>query len=273
MTIASGKTLSGTGTIGSALTFANGAVLDVTDVTDDALTATGTVTIAESGTVTVTGATTAGTTILTCQNPEALLAQLTGAPKDCLFAANEGKTAVVLVAKPAVEIPQVPGESGSNVELSANSKSVLQAVAAANSLDTVSKVSGSTTVNGRPTTLTAEAIDNALAVFGESVVTVDGTELKVDYNFGIVSVEPGAYFFTVTAKAERVAGAATTAMELVSGAALELVDVDTDTVISDIGAGFAYDADTGLYTAYFTTDATHADRLIGRSFKVRAKKE
>lgn len=266
-----GGTLAWKGNITGSLTFADGAKLDVANGT----LSTGTVTIAESGTVTVTGATTAGTTILTCQNPEALLAQLTGAPKGCLFAANEGKTAVVLVAKPAVEIPQVPGESGSNVELSANSKSVLQAVAAANSLDTVSKVSGSTTVNGRPTTLTAEAIDNALAVFGESVVTVDGTELKVDYNFGIVSVEPGAYFFTVTAKAERVAGAATTAMELVSGAALELVDADaeTDAVISDLFDGFTYDADTGLYTAYFTTDATHADRLIGRSFKVRAKKE
>ncbi|MGN0891291.1 MAG: hypothetical protein ACI4W7_06525, partial [Candidatus Spyradenecus sp.] len=272
VTIASGKTLSGTGSIGSALTFANGAKLDVTD---GALTATGTVTIADGGTVTVTGATASTTTILTCPSPEALIAQLTGAPEGYRFAANAEKTAVVLVAKPAIEIPQVPGESGSDVELSANSKSVLQAVAEANSLDTVSKVSGSTTVNGRSTTLTAEAIDNALAVFGESVVTVDGTELKVDYNFGIVSVEPGAYFFTVTAKAERVAGAATTAMELVSGAALELVDADaeTDAVISDLFDGFTYDADTGLYTAYFTTDATHADRLIGRSFKVRAKKE
>lgn len=273
VTIASGKTLSGTGTIGSALTFANGAVLDVTDVTDDALTATGTVTIAESGNVTVTGATASTTTILTCPSPETLLAQFTGAPEGYLFAANEGKTAVVLVAKPTVEIPKVPGESGDKVELSANSKSVLQTVAEANRLTSVTAVSGSTTVNGIPTPLKAEAIDNALAVFGERVVTVDGTELKVDYNFGIVAIEPSAYFFTVKAKAERVAGATTTAMALVSGATLELVEADTETVINDVFDGFTYDAGTGLYTAYFTTDATHADRLIGRSFKVRAKKE
>ncbi|MGN1324928.1 MAG: beta strand repeat-containing protein [Candidatus Spyradenecus sp.] len=270
VTIASGKTLSGTGSIASALTFADGAKLDVTN---GALTATGTVTIADGGTVTVDGATASTTTILTCPSPEALLAQLTGAPEGYRFAANAEKTAVVLVAKPTIEIPQVPGASGSDVELSANSKSVLQAVAAANSLDSVSKVSGSTTVNGRPTTLTAEAIDNALAVFGERVVTVDGTELKVDYNFGIVSIEPSAYYFIVKAKAERVAGASTTAMELVSDATLELVEADTETVIHDLFGGFTYDAGTGLYTAYFTTDAGVDDRLIGRSFKVRAKKE
>lgn len=269
-----GGTLAWKGNITGSLTFADGAKLDVANGT----LSTGTVTIAESGTVTVTGATTAGTTILTCQNPEALLAQLTGAPKDCLFAANEGKTAVVLVAKPAVEIPQVPGESGSNVELSANSKSVLQAVAAANSLDTVSKVSGSTTVNGTPTTLTAEAIDNALAVFGESVVSVAGTELKVDYNFGIVAVEPSYLqgnlsMLTVKVKVTTADG---TLASLADGATLELVDGTT--VLLDVGAGF-YPLTTGEYAGYFypvdteRDDGQIANGLIGRSFKVRAKKE
>ena len=274
VTITSGKTLSGTGTIGSALTFANNAVLDVTN---GALTATGTVTIAESGTVTVTGATASTTTILTCPSPETLLAQLTGAPEGYLFAANAETPAVVLVAKPAIEIPQVPGESGSNVELSDNSKSVLQAVAAANSLTSVSKVSGSTTVNGTPTTLTAEAIDNALAVFGESVVTVEGTELKVDYNFGIVSVEPSYLqgnlsMLTVKVKVTTADGTLAT---LADGATLELVDGTT--VLLDVGAGF-YPLTTGEYAGYFypvdtvRDDGQTANGLIGRSFKVRAKK-
>ena len=277
VTIASGKTLSGTGTIGSTLTFANGAVLDVTDVTDDALTATGTVTIVESGTVTVTGATASTTTILTCSNPEALLAQLTGAPKGCLFAANEGKTAVVL-AKATVEIPKVPGESGDKVELSANSKSVLQAVAEANRLTSVTAVSGSTTVNGIPTPLKAEAIDNALAVFGASVVTVDGTELKVDYNFGIVAIEPSYLqgnlsMLTVKVKVTTTDG---TLASLADGATLELVDGTT--VLLDVGAGFSH-LTTGEYAGYFypvdtvRVDGQTAKGLIGRSFKVRAKKE
>ena len=265
-----GGTLAWKGNITGSLTFADGAKLDVANGT----LSTGTVTIAESGTVTVTGATTAGTPILTCQNPEALLAQLTGAPKDCFFAANAEKTAVVL----AVEIPTVPGESGNKVELSANSKSVLQAVAADNSLPSVTEVSGSTTVNGTPTTLTAEAIDNALAVFGESVVSVAGTELKVDYNFGIVAVEPSYLqgnlsMLTVKVKVTTADG---TLASLADGATLELVDGTT--VLLDVGAGFSH-LTTGEYAGYFypvdtvRVDGQTAKGLIGRSFKVRAKKE
>ncbi len=82
--------LSGTGTIASALTFNNGATLDVTN---GALTAQA-VTIAEGATVTVTGATASTTTILTCSSPAAVAAKLTGAPAGYKFAATE--TAVVL---------------------------------------------------------------------------------------------------------------------------------------------------------------------------------
>lgn len=267
-----GGTLAWKGNITGSLTFAAGAKLDVANGT----LSTGTVSIAEGGTVTVTGATTAGTTILTCQNPEALLTQLAGAPEGCLFAANAEKTAVVLT----VEIPQVPvpGESGNKVELSANSKSVLQAVAEDKRLTAVTAVSGSTTVNGTPTTLTAEAIDNALAVFGKSVVTVDGTELKVDYNFGIVSVEPSYVqgnlsMLTVKVKVTTTDGTLAT---LAEGATLELVDGPT--VLLDAGGGF-YHLETGEYAGYFYPvdtvryDNLTANGLIGRSFKVRAKKE
>lgn len=267
VTIASTRTLSGTGTIGSALTFANGAKLDVTN---GALTATGTVTIADDATVTVTGATASTTTILTCSNPATVAAKLTGAPEGYTFAANEAGTAVVLAAVPTIEIPEVD-----EVPLSADSQAVLQAVAQEQGLAEVTAVSGSTTVNGTETRLTAAQIDNVLAVFGDSVVTADGTTLKVDYNFGIVAITPSynpatgeVTMFTVTVEVKTVGGNAAT---LADGASIELVD-NTGVPLRAAAPFVANGA--GGYDGYFyaTSNTDDHDGLIGKTFKVKATK-
>ena len=262
-------TIGGTGTIASALTFNDGATLDVTN---GALTA-GTVTIADGATVTVTGAAAAAdTVILTCSEPATVATKLTGAPTGYKFAANSEGTAVVLAK--AIVIPPVAEGEGS-VALSPESQATLLAVAQNQGLTEVRAVTGSTTVEGSETRLTAAQIDNALAVFGDSIVTADGTTLKVDYNFGIVAVEPYYYNGTLTAflvkvKAETGTGDAAT---LTSGVTINLVDGESGVVINDLyGMGFGAPDSNGVYAAYFTSDATVADRLIGRSFKVKASK-
>ncbi|MGN0891539.1 MAG: beta strand repeat-containing protein [Candidatus Spyradenecus sp.] len=261
--------VSGTGTIDIPLTLADGATLDASA---GALTAA-TVTIADGATVAVTlpESPAAGTEVLKCSNPAEVAAKLEATLSTGYeLAANKGGTAVVV----ALTIPAVSEGTGS-VALSEASQALLQAVASAKNMTSVTAVSGSTTVNGEEKTLTAEQIDNALAVFGDSVVTAAGTTLKVDYNFGIVSVSPYIYggtitSFIVTVKAERVGGATPTAMDLATGFELKLVDSAKDTVINATG-DFSYSAATGLHTGYFTPDTTSADCLIGRSFKVRAQ--
>lgn len=261
--------VSGTGTIAIPLTLADGATLDASA---GALKAE-TVTIAEDATVAVTlpENPAAGTEVLKCASPAEVAAKLDATLQTGYeLAANKGGTAVVV----ALTIPAVSEGTGS-VALSETSQAALQAFAASKNMASVTAVSGKTTVNGEEKTLTAEQIDNALAVFGDSVVTAEGTTLKVDYNFGIVSVTPYIYggtitTFIVTVKAERVGGATPTAMDLATGFELKLVDSATDTVINSTG-DFSYSAATGLHTGYFTPDTTSVDCLIGRSFKVRAQ--
>lgn len=178
LTIASGKTLAGTGSINSAVTFAAGSTLEVASA--EALTVTGAVTMPTEGTVTVTGATTEGQTVLTCVNPADVAPRLSGAPAGLLFAANDAATAVVL-KKPALTLAE-----GTTGALSAEATATLEALAAANGLATAT-VSG-TTKNGTEK-LTAEAIGDALELF-TNVATVDtenGT-ITVAYDFGIANL-------------------------------------------------------------------------------------
>ena len=177
LTIASGKTLAGTGSINSAVTFAAGSTLEVASA--GALTVTG-ATMPTEGTVTVTGATTEGQTVLTCANPADVAPRLSGAPAGLLFVANDERTAVVL-KKPALTLAE-----GTTGALSAEATATLEALAAANGLATAT-VSG-TTKNGTEK-LTAEAIGDALELF-TNVATVDtekGT-ITVAYDFGIANL-------------------------------------------------------------------------------------
>ena len=138
LTIASGKTLAGTGSINSAVTFAAGSTLEVASA--GALTVTRAVTMPTEGTVTVTGATTEGQTVLTCAKPADVAPRLSGAPAGLLFVANDEGTAVVL-KKPALTLAE-----GTTGALSAEATATLEALAAANGLATAT-VSG-TTKNG-----------------------------------------------------------------------------------------------------------------------------
>lgn len=177
LTIASGKTLAGTGSINSAVTFAAGSTLEVASA--GALTVTG-ATMPTEGTVTVTGATTEGQTVLTCANPADVAPRLSGAPAGLLFVANDEGTAVVL-KKPALTLAE-----GTTGVLSAEATATLEALAAANGLATAT-VSG-ITKNGTEK-LTAEAIGDALELF-TNVATVDtekGT-ITVAYDFGIANL-------------------------------------------------------------------------------------
>lgn len=177
LTIASGKTLAGTGSINSAVTFAAGSTLEVASA--GALTVTG-ATMPTEGTVTVTGATTEGQKVLTCANPADVAPRLSGAPAGLLFAANDEGTAVVL-KKPVLTLAE-----GTTGALSAEATATLEALAAANGLATAT-VSG-TTKNGTEK-LTAEAIGDALKLF-TNVATVDtenGT-ITVAYDFGIANL-------------------------------------------------------------------------------------
>lgn len=177
LTIASGKTLAGTGSINSAVTFAAGSTLNASA---GALTVTGAVTMPTEGTVTVTGATTEGQKVLTCDNPADVAPRLSGAPAGLLFAANDERTAVVL-KKPALTLAE-----GTTGVLSAEATATLEALAAANGLATAT-VSG-ITKNGTEK-LTAEAIGDALELF-TNVATVDtenGT-ITVAYDFGIANL-------------------------------------------------------------------------------------
>lgn len=178
LTVASGKTLAGTGSINSAVTFAAGSTLEVASA--EALTVTGAVTMPTEGTVTVTGATTEGQTVLTCANPADVAPRLSGAPAGLLFVANDEGTAVVL-KKPVLTLAE-----GTTGALSAKATATLEALAAANGLATAT-VSG-TTKNGTKK-LTAEAIGDALELF-TNVATVDtekGT-ITVAYDFGIANL-------------------------------------------------------------------------------------
>ncbi|MGN1326258.1 MAG: beta strand repeat-containing protein [Candidatus Spyradenecus sp.] len=260
-------TIGGTGTVSGTLTFNSGAALDATA---GALTA-GTVSIADGVTVAVTlpEDAEADDIVLTCSSPADVAAKLTGAPDGLKFAANEAGTAVVLAT--AIVIPPV-----AEVELSEASQALLLAKAQTAGLSEVTAVTGSTTVEGRPTTLTAAQIDNALAVFGDSVVTADGTNktLKVDYNFGIVAITPsydstGAVtMFTVTVAVKTSDGNAAT---LAEGATIELVDNDTKATLR---AAAPFNANgSGGYDGYFyATSTDDYDSPIGRSFKVKATK-
>ena len=258
-TVTVSSTIGGTGTFSGTLTFNDGATLDASA---GALTA-GTVAFAENATVTVTGATTDGKEILKCSNPAAVAAKFTGAPAGLFFAKKNAENIVVLVA------PTVDLDTGVSGELSTEAQAALAKVAADNRMKTAT-VSGSTTVDGAAKTLTAAEIDNVLAVFGDSVVTADTTNntLKVDYNFGIVAVEPyyedgNLQSFIVKVKAETAAGDAAT---LASGVALSLVDSESEVVINASGIGFMGPDANGIYAAGFSSEG-----LIGRSFKVRAQ--
>lgn len=260
-------TIGGTGTVSGTLTFNSGAALDATA---GALTA-GTVSIADGVTVAVTlpEDAEADDIVLTCSSPADVAAKLTGAPDGLKFAANEAGTAVVLAT--AIVIPPV-----AEVELSEASQALLLAKAQTAGLSEVTAVTGSTTVEGRPTTLTAAQIDNALAVFGDSVVTADGTNktLKVDYNFGIVSITPtilGGEIqnFLVKVAVKTADGALASIAE---GVSVKLVDSE-DVIIEDgNGWGFRDLDNDGMYEANFSADPTADDTLIGRSFKVKATK-
>ncbi|MGN0890079.1 MAG: hypothetical protein ACI4W7_00340, partial [Candidatus Spyradenecus sp.] len=258
-------TIGGTGTVSGTLTFNSGATLDASAGT---LTA-GTVAVADGATVTVTlpEDAAAGKTVLTCTSPATVAEKLIGAPEGLKFAANKADTAVVL----AIVIPPV-----AEVELSESSQAVLLAKAEAAGLPSVTAVTGSTTVEGRPTTLTAAQIDAALAVFGDSIVTADGTykTLKVDYNFGIVSITPsydatGAVtMFTVTVAVKTSDGNAVT---LAEGATIELVDNDTNTTLR-AAAPFSANGSGGYDGYFYATSTDDYDSPIGRSFKVKATK-
>ena len=262
-------TIGGTGTVSGTLTFNSGAALDATA---GALTA-GTVSIADGATVTVTlpEDAAAGKTVLTCTSPATVAEKLIGAPEGLKFAANEAGTAVVL----AIAIPAV-SEGESSTALSEASQAVLVAKAEEAGLTKVTAVTGKTTVNGAETTLTAAQIDAALAVFGDSIVTADGTNktLKVDYNFGIVAITPsydstGAVtMFTVTVAVKTSDGNAAT---LAEGATIELVDNDTKATLR---AAAPFNANgSGGYDGYFYAMSTDDyDSPIGRSFKVKATK-
>ena len=100
-------TIGGEGTIGSTLILADGATIDVTD---GALVVNGDVTIADGATVNVTlpTAATAGTTVLTCNNADAVKAKLV-APEGLRYVAEDG--AVKLAAIPVAQIGETPYET------------------------------------------------------------------------------------------------------------------------------------------------------------------
>lgn len=268
--VAVSSTIGGTGTVSGTLTFNSGAALDVTAGT---LTA-GTVAVADGVTVAVTlpEDAEADDIVLTCSSPADVAAKLTGAPEGLKFAANEAGTAVVLVAKPTIVIPPV-----AEVELSEASQALLLAKAQTAGLSEVTAVTGKTTVNGAETTLTAAQIDNALAVFGDSIVTADGTNktLKVDYNFGIVSITPQysatgeLQTFLVKVAVETADGALASIAE---GVSVKLVDSEGVIIEDGYGFGFQDPDGDGMYEAYFSADPAATYPLVGRSFKVKATK-
>ena len=263
-------TIGGTGTVSGTLTFNSGATLDASAGT---LTA-GTVAVADGATVTVTlpEDAAAGKTVLTCTSPATVAEKLIGAPEGLKFAANEAGTAVVL----AIAIPAV-SEGESSTALSEASQAVLVAKAEEAGLTKVTAVTGSTTVEGRPTTLTAAQIDAALAVFGDSIVTADSTNktLKVDYNFGIVSITPQysatgeLQTFLVKVAVETADGALASIAE---GVSVKLVDSEGVIIEDGYGFGFQDPDGDGMYEAYFSADPDATYPLVGRSFKVKASK-
>ncbi|MGN0886914.1 MAG: beta strand repeat-containing protein, partial [Candidatus Spyradenecus sp.] len=223
------KTLAGTGTINLPLTFESGATLDVSA---GPLTVTKDVTCNGTVTVTLPEDAAEGTTILNCSNPDDVVGKLTATSMQEGLQFSATDAAVVLAAVPTIEIPKVD-----EVELAEASQAVLAAAAQAAGLDTVTAVTGSTSVAGETKTLTAEQIDNVLAVFGASVVTADTTNktLKVDYNFGIVAIEPNYLngvlsTFTVKVAIETADG---TLASLTEDATIVLVDSDSGATISD----------------------------------------
>ena len=117
--IASGKTLSGEGTINIPVTLADGATLA------GAVTVTGDVTV--EGTVNVTHADEAGDTVITCANAEAVAAALTGAPEGLKYVAEDG------AVKLAVDVVVVtPGESLTGLTEAEANAVVMQVTAPAN---------------------------------------------------------------------------------------------------------------------------------------------
>lgn len=238
-----------------ALTFAANATLDVTNgpLTAGAVTCDGTVT------VTLPSTAAAGKEILKCKNPSDIFGKLTATsmPTGLKFAANDEGTAVVLAA---IVIPPVVEGEGS-VPLSADSQAVLQAVAQNQGLTEVTAVSGSTTVNGTLKTLTAEAIDNALAVFGDSVVTAEDTTLKVDYDFGISEVYQEGSNIVVKAKVQK---SDETAATISNGVTLTLVDGDDVTL-----EGCEKTLDAATQEVTFTIPV---EEIAGKTFKVKATK-
>ena len=240
--------LAGTGTVSGTLTFNRGASLDVTG---GALTAQ-TVAFAENATVTVTGATAAGTEVLKCSNPAEVAAKLTGAPDGLFFAKKDAENVVVLVAS-TVDLGE--GVSG---ELSTAAQAALAKVAADNRMTTAT-VTGSTTVEGVAKTLSAAQINNALTVFGDSVVTAEGTTLKVDYNFGIDSMEQTARGIVIKAKVQKRGG---NSADFASGTAVKLVDADDNELATA----------TTLAGGTATFAAIPAANLTGKLLKVKATK-
>ena len=114
-------TIGGEGTIGSTLILLNGATLA------NALTLEGNVTVAEGVAINHAYATSAGETVITCANADAVAAQLTGAPEGLKYVAD-GTT-----VKLAVDVVVVtPGESLTGLTEAEANAVVMQVTAPAN---------------------------------------------------------------------------------------------------------------------------------------------
>lgn len=246
-------TLGGAGTV-SALTLQDGAKVNASA---GVLTVSGAVTIADDAVVTVIPPATpaAGDEILKCASAATVAAKLSGAPAGYLFGANEADSAVVLV-KPVVSLPE-----GTEGTLSTAAQEILAVVAAENGLATAT-VSGTTKAGGEA--LTAEAIGNALAVFGESVATADSdaNTITITYDFGIAEIEqPGDGTLTVVAQVASSTGNAAFADGVT--VTLEVVDGTTTTATY---TSTAISGDTARFTNIALAD------LAGKKLKVKVSK-
>lgn len=215
VTVAAGKTLSGTGTIAGPVTFAEGSVLDATA---GALTVNAvTLPSAESSvTLKVSEAAAEGTEVL-------LFATAVDAAFDASAFAVEGVTglrvapnaegtALVLEAN-APTLPEAVGADGG--ALTEAAATALLAVAEAKGLTAVSAVTGRS--GGRD--LTADELSGALeCLAGDGLVAVgtadaEGAPLAVAYEFGIAAAayDPNAQTLTVTVRVRDAEGGATVA--------------------------------------------------------------
>lgn len=251
--------IGGAGTIGSALTLNDGATVSATAT--EALTCSGAVTYGGALTIALpegTALTTEGVTVLKKSGIAAPTGAVTvkigeATVPNALIKATE--TALV-VCKP--EVAQSEGTVGT---LSDDAVAAIETIAAKAGIASAT-VSGTTKAGGEA--LTAEAIGNALAVFGESVATADSdaNTITITYDFGIAEIkQPGDGTLTVVAQVASSTGNAAFADGVT--VTLEVVDGTTTTATY---TSTAISGDTARFANIAVAD------LAGKKLKVKVSK-